>query len=282
MVDSRPSRRSLFAAGLGLAFGAAGVARPAAAQPIAWPNGARAAVSLTYDDGLNSQLDNVVPELDRHDWKGTFFLTEENAHWRRADWEALARAGHEVANHTMTHPCALAHWSSERFLRSELTPMEGYLDAHFGGERPKMFAYPCGYLGLGQGARRQRFARYKKLLERDGVIAARTTAGAPNRVAEVVADPLRLHAFEPADDADAVGPALHYLNEAVAQGGWAILVFHEVLPQVKSEGDASVATHKRILARIAELDVWCAPMGEVFDYVQSAARRTSGPRIAGR
>src|SRR5207244_797428 len=111
MGDSQISRRSLLAAAA-----AAGLAGPAAAQPDrAWPGGARAAVSLTYDDGLNSQLDNAVPELKRLGMKATFFLTENNAHWRLADWEALARDGHEVANHTMTHPCALSGYTAGRF-----------------------------------------------------------------------------------------------------------------------------------------------------------------------
>lgn len=127
-----------------------------------------------------------------------------------------------------------------------------------------------------------RYARYRRMLERDGVVAARTTAGGPNRPAEVIADPLRLHAFEPTDDGDKVGPALRYLNETVARGDWAILVFHEVLPHPKGDGDASIATHNQILARIAELDLWCAPMGQVFDYVQDAWRKPAGPIQTGR
>ena len=105
------------------------------------------------------------------------------------------------------------------------------------------------------------------------MIAARTTAGGPNRPDVAVADPLHLHAFEPTYDGDVVAPAIRYLNAAVAQGGWAILVFHDVLPRWRSEGDASVATHNRILAHIASLDVWCAPMGQVFDYVEDHWRR---------
>jgi peptidoglycan/xylan/chitin deacetylase (PgdA/CDA1 family) len=264
MNDSRLSRRSLFGAA------ALGLAGPAAAQPShAWPGGARAAVSLTYDDGLNSQLDNAVPELKRLGMKATFFLTQSNAHWRLDDWEALARDGNEVANHTMTHPCALAGYTAGRFAHSEIDQMEGYLDAHFGADRgSRTFAYPCGYLGVGHGGRHARFARYRRILERDSVVAARTTAGGPNRPEEAVADPLHLHAFEPTYEGDGVGPALHYLNETVAQGGWAILVFHDVLPKRLSDGDASVETHNRILAHIAALDVWCAPMGQVFDYIE--------------
>jgi len=263
MAESRISRRSLFAAAAALSLGP-----PALAQPArAWPNGARAAVSLTYDDGLNSQLDNAAPELDRLGLKATFFLTATNAHWRLADWEALARDGHEVANHTMTHPCALSGYSAGRFEQSEIDGMESYLDANFGADRERTFAYPCGYLGVGHGHRHERFARYRKILERDSVVAARTTAGGPNRPQEAIADPLHLHGFEPTFEGDGVGPAIRYLHETVAKGAWAILVFHDVLPKWRTDGDASVATHRAILEHVAALDVWCAPMGQVFDYV---------------
>ncbi|HEY2751671.1 polysaccharide deacetylase family protein [Phenylobacterium sp.] len=269
MGGSDISRRSLVSAALG-----AGLAGRASAQPRrGWPDGSRAAVSLTYDDGLNSQLDNAVPELRRLGLKATFFLTQTNAHWRLAEWEALARDGHEVANHTMSHPCALRGYSAGRFEHSEIDPMEGYLDTHFGADRERTYAYPCGYLGLGQGDRRERFARYRRILERDSVVAARTTSGGPNRPSQVVSDPLHLHAFEPTYDGDRLAPALKYLTETVAQGGWAILVFHDVLPKWHADGDASVATHAKILAHIAALNVWCAPMGQVFDYVESRWRQ---------
>jgi peptidoglycan-N-acetylglucosamine deacetylase len=285
MDDSHLSRRSLFtvfagAALAGEAFGGKAFGAEAAAQPRQWPGGAKAAVSLTYDDGLNSQLDNAVPELNRLGLKATFFLTENNAHWRLADWETLARDGNEVANHTMTHPCALAGYSAGRFQHSEIDRMEGYLDDHFGADRQRTFAYPCGYLGLGHGHRRARYARYRRVLEQHGVVAARTTAGGPNRPEVVVTDPLHLHAFEPTYEGDGVVPAIRYLNETVAQGGWAILVFHEVVPQWRTDGDASVATHNRILAHIADLGVWCAPMGQVFDYVESHWGRPRKPALA--
>jgi peptidoglycan/xylan/chitin deacetylase (PgdA/CDA1 family) len=283
MGDSRLSRRSLFAAAAAAGLGGAARAQPDRApldraQPDRvpldriWPNGARAAVSLTYDDALNSQLDNAAPELNRLGWKATFFLTENNAHWRLADWEALARDGNEVANHTMTHPCALGRYTADRFAHAEIAPMEGYLDTHFGADRERTFAYPCGYLGVGRGGRHERYGRYRRVLERDGVVAARTTAGGPNRPETAAVDPLHLHAFEPTYEGDKVGPAIRYLNETVAQGGWAILVFHEVLPKWHADGDTSVATHNKILQHIAALDVWCAPMGQVFDYVQSRWR----------
>src|SRR5437868_3579762 len=99
MAPLHMSRRSLFTAAAAVGLGGAARAQPDRIQrDRAWPGGARAAVSLTYDDALNSQLDNAVPELKRLGMKATFFLTEDNVHWRLADWEALARDGNEVAN----------------------------------------------------------------------------------------------------------------------------------------------------------------------------------------
>lgn len=44
------------------------------ASATQWPNGAKAAVVLTYDDALESQLDHAVPALDAAGFKATFFL----------------------------------------------------------------------------------------------------------------------------------------------------------------------------------------------------------------
>src|ERR1041385_8393947 len=67
------------------------------ASATKWPNGAKAAVVLTYDDALPSQLDHAVPVLDAAGFKATFFL----ANVKLADvarWHAAAAEGHELGN----------------------------------------------------------------------------------------------------------------------------------------------------------------------------------------
>jgi len=78
------------------------------AGAVEWPNGARTAVSLSYDDALASQLDNAVPALDAHGLKATFYLTvgSEAMRERLDDWRTLAAHGHELGNHTVYHPCS--------------------------------------------------------------------------------------------------------------------------------------------------------------------------------
>src|SRR5688572_20806501 len=70
-------------------------------------NGRRCAVVLTYDDALNVHLDNVVPILDSLSFRATFYLSgySKGCRERLADWRVAATAGHELANHSLFHPC---------------------------------------------------------------------------------------------------------------------------------------------------------------------------------
>jgi peptidoglycan/xylan/chitin deacetylase (PgdA/CDA1 family) len=223
-------------------------------------------VSLTYDDGLDSQLANALPDLDQFGFRATFFLTEENMRPRLSDWEAVARKGHEIADHTISHPCDLAGYSERDFYQREVRPMELFLDRNFGA-RPHDFAYPCGVTALGAGGSWSRSARYRRIVSRT-FLAARTVDGAPNDPREVLKNRFSLHAFEPTYDVDAPDAAFDYVTRAVAQGAWAILVFHDVLPKRLGEGDTSIAVHRQILQHVRDSGVYCAPMGEIFAFVR--------------
>jgi hypothetical protein len=154
--------------------------------------------------------------------------------------------------------------------------MEAFLDEAFGADRFRSYAYPCGYAALGEGSLHHRIARYQLAL-RGLVSAARTVSGLANDPLRVAADPFMLHAFEPTYDADDPRPAFHYVRQAMAAGEWATLVFHQVLPERKGEGDTSVRAHSAVLKWLAKEPVWVAPLGEVFQY---CAARTTGPSIA--
>jgi peptidoglycan/xylan/chitin deacetylase (PgdA/CDA1 family) len=101
--------RSMFRLGAACALLAlAGSALAADAPAFAWPGGQRAAVSLSYDDTLPSQLDTAIPALDRHGLKGSFYLTLAAGPLRQrlGEWRAAARNGHELGNHSLFHQCS--------------------------------------------------------------------------------------------------------------------------------------------------------------------------------
>ena len=265
MISRR--RLGLTLAGVGLV----GVVprRAAAASGFIWPGGQRGAVSLTYDDGLNSQLDNAAPQLEARGFRGTFFLTEENMLDRLPDWMALAQRGHEIADHTVSHPCELRPYDGERFQAEELASMEAFLDAHFGGPRPRLFAYPCGATELGaHGDLNAQRRAYLRLVRRD-FLAARIVDGGPNDPRLVMRFRYLLQANAPTYDADDPKPALDYVQAAMDRGYWAILIFHDVVDHRSDAGQTSNQTHGAILDWIAGQPVWCAPMRKVFSYVQA-------------
>lgn len=76
-------------------------------KDFTWPKQYKAAVSLSYDDGLYSQIHNAIPELDKHNLKASFYLTLASpaVDEHMEIWRAAANNGHELGNHTLYHPC---------------------------------------------------------------------------------------------------------------------------------------------------------------------------------
>ncbi|MDR0939975.1 MAG: polysaccharide deacetylase family protein [Mediterranea sp.] len=73
----------------------------------------QAALSLTFDDGLQEHYTLVAPHLDRYALKGTFgingkYMGDIDDHYApRMTWDEcrqMARDGHEINNHTWSHP----------------------------------------------------------------------------------------------------------------------------------------------------------------------------------
>ena len=124
-----------------------------------WPEDAEVALTLTFDDARPSQLDNAVPILDRHGIAATFFVSFPAVEHRIDEWREAARRGHEIGNHSWTHPCS----GNFGFARGnpledfDLARMAADLDrasariADLFGAPPRTFAYPCGQKYVGRG-----------------------------------------------------------------------------------------------------------------------------------
>ncbi len=235
----------------------------APAEACRWPNGAVAAVSLTYDDGLVSQLDFAVPALERHALPATFFLSGPNIE----RFAPLAKSGHELASHTLKHPCNV------ELAALDLSQMAAELDAGLAAIRALgisgklSFAYPCGQ------TRVKGMASYVPLVQ-ERFRAARGVAG-------VVADPRSSDPFNvPAlfppsskDGADAIA----FIQRAEQSGGWAVLGVHGV----SDEGEylqLPLSAHEAILSYLAErrARIWTAPFGVVADAAAACRQSATG------
>jgi len=131
--------------------------------PFPWPNGARAAASLTFDDGAPSQLDNAIPLLNDRGFRGTFYVTAHEAgplDRSRDGWRDAVRAGHEIGNHSMSHPCSrnigVGRMNLDDMtlddMRREILAAKRRIEEAFPEQRAHSFAYPCGETHVGRGA----------------------------------------------------------------------------------------------------------------------------------
>ncbi|MDG2526132.1 polysaccharide deacetylase family protein [Stenotrophomonas sp. HITSZ_GD] len=133
-------------------------AQAAGPAPFHWPDGHKAAVSLAYDDALDSQLDIALPQLDQYGFKGSFYLqlSREPVARRMEAWRAAARRGHELGNHTLFHQCSgsakghewvepardLDHTSAAQ-MRDQVLLANTMLQA-LDGQQQRTMTVPCG------------------------------------------------------------------------------------------------------------------------------------------
>lgn len=196
-----------------------------------WPHGARAAVSLAYDDALDSQLDHAVPALDRQGLKASFYLTlaGDSVARRLDDWRKVARSGHELGNHSLFHQCSRTgpgrDWVPDHRnldttpavrMRDQVLLANTLLHA-IDGARERSFTPPCGDLvAAGEN--------YVDALK--PVFVAIRTAGAAVVSDMSVLDPFSVGAVA---YANVTGPQLiAIVEQAAARGTMALLTFHGV------------------------------------------------------
>ncbi|MEP1143590.1 MAG: polysaccharide deacetylase family protein [Henriciella sp.] len=128
-----------------------------------WPGGAKAALALTYDDALNSQLNTAIPQLNARGMKATFYISLgfDQREEKILAWRTVAEAGHELGNHTLIHPCRASlpgrEWVqpsqdldgyTKQQLLDELTAANELL-AVIDGTTERTYAYTCGDVTAG-------------------------------------------------------------------------------------------------------------------------------------
>ena len=125
-----------------------------------WPQGRRVAVSFSFDDARLSQIDVGTPLLDKYGVKATFYVSPRSVEKRLDGWKKAVASGHEIGNHSLTHPCTVNFgFSQQNALENYTIPMmEKQLDdanteiQRLLGVKPVTFAYPCGQKFIGRGA----------------------------------------------------------------------------------------------------------------------------------
>ncbi|HEY4111965.1 polysaccharide deacetylase family protein [Puia sp.] len=239
----------------------------AMAQPVQWPHHKKAAIVLTYDDALRSQLDTAVPQLRRAGLKATFFLTADIDSATIPRWRALAKEGYELANHTVYHPCingednpvSSDHYTPYQMIR-EIEVMNHLLYA-VDGRNSRTYAYPCTETTVGG-------KDYVDTLRRYGLIKYARVGGDTGAVIADPAnvDPLRVPALG-LEDHTPVDRVIGFVKSVEQSGGMGIIMFHGI------GGDyitTDTDVHQKLLDYLARnrSSIWVGTFQEVMDFVK--------------
>jgi peptidoglycan/xylan/chitin deacetylase (PgdA/CDA1 family) len=242
----------------------------AEATKFSWPKGYRAALSFTFDDARSSQVDVGLPILDAHDVKGTFYVCPDPVMQRLDGWKGAVANGHEIGNHTHSHPCgcnfefsrknALEDYNLEG-MAEELEEASAFVQDTL-AVSPTTFAYPCGQTYVGRGAAT---ASYVPL------VAERFDMGRiwPNEyhncpgvcdLAQANGTPL---------DGKTFNEAMAYINAALEDGGWLIFGGHEVMAEGRQNILPETLDAVCLWLRATENGIWVDTAANIAAYIKA-------------
>ena len=253
---------------IAIIFNLGGAQAQTSADSFSWPDGNQAALSLSFDDSRTSQVDGGTALLNRLGVKVTFYVVPSRVEERLPGWKAAVASGHEIANHSLNHPCTGNFlWSRDNALesytietmRNELKQANLHLDALL-GVKPKIFAYPCGQTFVGRGRQTRSYVPVVSELFASGRTWLDETANDP-----AYCDLAQLACIEM--DGKNFPEIKALLDQAKQSGHWLILGGHEI--GTSGPQTTRVKMLKKLIeyARNPANHLWMAPVGTVGQYV---------------
>lgn len=231
-------------------------------------NNKQCAVVLTYDDALQVGLDNAIPVLDSLQLKATFYLSGNFQGFKDniARWKTAAQHGHELANHSLFHPCVgntpgrewvpqdykLENYTIRR-MADELRMTNTLLET-LDGKKRRTFAYPCGDTKI----------RDSLYLDKRDFVAARGV-----KAEMLPIDKIDLYNIGCYTINGQTGDQLiDLVKKAMQSNTLLVFLFHGV--GGGHDLNVSLDAHSKLLhfLKAHEKEIWIAPCIEVADYIR--------------
>jgi hypothetical protein len=245
----------------------------------------RVIICLTYDDGLESQLLTVIPQLDTFNLKATFFLNSIQGssqsvvvgHTPEAvlGWTNAAKNGHELANHTLFHACpekigwdksvAIENYSVNRMI-TEIKTQSTLLALLDPRRTERAFAFPCDNFLIGD-------TDYIAIVKKMGLI---TYARAGGDSTSIISDFKKLNSIKVPSwhvwTGTTVDELISFAEKVKKTGGMGVYQFHGVGGQIFQ---ISPETHKAFLAYLKthQDEYWVATFSEAMEFVSTHANK---------
>jgi peptidoglycan-N-acetylglucosamine deacetylase len=241
----------------------------------------QAIICLTYDDGLETQLTTVIPQLDSFGLKATFFLNsiKGSASGDKIGqspeavlgWSNAARHGHELAGHTMFHACPMKlGWdssiSSDTYTVDRIVQeirlnneMLSLLDTE---KRERSFAYPCNNSMIGG-------VDYSSIIFKKRLVKYARAGGDST---SVISNYYKLDFMKVPSwhvwTGTTLDQMISFAEKAHQQNGMGVYQLHGVGGQVFQ---ISSETHRSFLAYLKSHpnEYWVTTFSEAMDYIKS-------------
>lgn len=241
-----------------------------ATPPYRWPDGKKVAISLTFDDARASQVLVGTSLLDKYGIKATFFVVPSAVKEHLDGWKKAVANGHEIGNHSLTHPCsgnfswsrsnALEDYTLEK-MRTDLQECNKQIESLL-HVKADVFAYPCGQKFVGSGKNTK---SYVPLVADMFILGRGWKDEAPN-------DP-RYDNFAQLTGMEMDGKnfdeILALIKDASDKGLWLVLAGHEMGEEGNQTTRLSMLKQLLVYAQDPANGIWIAPMGTVAKYIKN-------------
>lgn len=245
----------------------------AQAQQVRWPKNRKAAIVLTYDDALRSQLTNAVPQLLKSGIKATFYLTSDIDSSSIPQWRKLAKKGYELGNHTLYHPCSVTEdnlvksegYTIYKIVR-EIEITDRFLYA-VDGKTKRTFAYPCTETFVGGGK------DYVDTLRRFKLVKYARIGGDSSTIVTDFKklDTLRVPSYG-LDGGESGEKLITYIKNVQKTGGLGVIMLHgvggdyiSITPDAHQQLITYLKKHRR--------DIWVPTFQQALDEVYRQVKR---------
>ncbi len=232
-----------------------------------WYQWKKAATVLTYDDWSVDHPIIAIPELNKRNMKGTFFVNGWAFEMLAQDIIEASSQGHEIANHTETHPNLLNEGPA--VFNQEIVKFQQRLSDALPNDNCETFSYP-----FGAGAGDDLLSLQIQSLLRSTHIGARAVIDQVWGYDFGGSDYYKLPALV-IRDVTTVEKVVSWNEEAIQRGGLAVIMYHKV---DGSDGDLTV-TQQIYEAQLDAINqmrdrIWLARFKDMIKYHKEANAAT--------
>lgn len=242
-------------------------------------NTKKAIIYLTYDDGLQSHLTTVLPQLDSVGLKATFFLNSiqgsseaiGEASPAISGWTNAAIHGHELANHTLFHACpeklgwqrdfAIESYTVNKII-TEIKTENIILSLLDPNRKQRAFAFPCNNFLVND-------TDYTTIIKNQGLVKYGRAGGDRNSfVANFKTINIMKVPSWMVEENTTVDELIAFAEKVKKVGGMGIYQIHGVGAEFFR---ISKETHKAFLdyLKIHQDEYWVTTFSEAMDYITS-------------